>query len=59
MEEYELITGEEVAQDDKKVTFYQITEKGVFFLDYIFKRFILHEMNPQWKLIYDDLMSNK
>ena len=59
MEEYELITGEEVDQDDKKVTFYQITEKGEFFLDYIFKRFVLHEMNPQWKLIYDDLMSHK
>lgn len=59
MEEYELIIGEEVNQDDKNVIFYQITEKGVFFLDYIFKRFVLHEMNPQWKLIYDDLMSQE
>lgn len=57
MEEYELITGEEGDQDDKKVTFYQITEKGEFFLNYIFNKFVLHEMNPQWKLIYDDLMS--
>lgn len=59
MEEYELIIGEEVIQDDKKLTFYQITEKGLYFLNYIFKRFMLHSQNPQWKLIYDDLINDE
>lgn len=59
MEEFELITGTVKMQDEKKVTYYEITDKGEFFIDYIFERFILHEKNAQWKLIYDDLVSNK
>ena len=59
MEEFELITGTVKMQDEKKVTYYEITDKGEFFIDYIFDRFILHEKNAQWKLIYDDLVSDK
>lgn len=59
MEEFELITGTVKMQDEKKVTYYEITDKGEFFIDYIFERFILHEKNAQWKLIYDDLVSDK
>ena len=59
MEEFELITGTVKMQDEKKVTYYEITDKGEFFIDYIFERFILHEKNSQWKLIYDDLVSDK
>lgn len=59
MEEFELITGTVKMQDEKKVTYYEITDKGEFFIDYIFERFILHEKNAQWKLIYDDLVSNR
>ncbi|MBQ2666075.1 PadR family transcriptional regulator [Methanobrevibacter sp.] len=56
MEEYELISGEEVIPDDKKVTFYKITDKGLYFIQYIFKKFMLHSENSQWKLIYEDMM---
>ncbi len=59
MEDFELITGTVKMQDEKKVTYYEITDKGEFFIDYIFERFILHEKNAQWKLIYDDLVSDK
>lgn len=59
MEDFELIKGTVKNQDEKKVTYYEITEKGEFFIDYIFERFILHEKNSQWKLIYDDLVSDK
>lgn len=59
MEDFELITGTVKMQDEKKVTYYEITDKGEFFIDYIFERFILHEKNSQWKLIYDDLVSDK
>ena len=59
MEEFELITGTVKMQDEKKVTYYEITDKGEFFIDYIFERFILHEKNSQWILIYDDLVSDK
>lgn len=57
MEEFHLISGQLVSQNDKELTYYQITEKGEYFLDYIFSRFMLHEKNSQWKLIYDDLIS--
>lgn len=57
MEDFNLISGEIISQNDKKITYYQITEKGEYFLDYIFSRFMLHEKNSQWKLIYDDLIS--
>ncbi|WP_458453972.1 PadR family transcriptional regulator [Methanobrevibacter sp.] len=59
MEEFDLIYGEIEYQDDKKITYYQITEKGEFFIKYIFERFLLHEDNPQWKLIYHDLNSEE
>lgn len=59
MEESDLIKGTSVQQDDKKITFYEITEKGEFFLNFIFERFMLYESNPQWKLIYEDLNSKK
>lgn len=56
MEDDELVTFRFITLNDKSIKFYQITEKGEFFLSYIFNRFILHEKNPQWKIIYDDLM---
>lgn len=59
MEEFDLIYGEIEYQDDKKITYYQITEKGEFFIKYIFERFMLYENNPQWKLIYFDLNSEE
>ena len=58
MEDYGLINSSLKLHKDKEIKFYQITEKGEFFLKYIFDRFILHEKNDQWKLIYEDLSND-
>lgn len=58
MEDYGLISSILKPHKDKEIKFYHITEKGEFFLKYIFDRFILHEKNDQWKLIYEDLSND-
>ena len=57
MEDYGLIKGFSKAKGNKKITYYQITDEGVMFLDYLFETFLLHEKNPNWKLLFDDLSS--
>jgi len=55
MEESELITGENVIQENnKKVKYYSITEKGDFILNYLYGRYLSIFNNPQWKLLFDD-----
>ena len=57
MENFDLIEGNWEYQDKKKIKYYQITEKGEFFIDYLFQRVLLFEKNSQWQLMYDDLSS--
>lgn len=59
MEDFDLVDGIVELHDDKEIKFYQITEKGEFFIYFIFERVLLSETNPQWKLIYEDLISRK
>jgi DNA-binding PadR family transcriptional regulator len=57
MEEKELIIGTWEVQDNKNVKYYQITEKGDFLVKYFFKTFLLHEKNPHWNMLFDDLLA--
>ena len=59
MEEGGLIKGYWEMHENKKIKFYRITQKGEFLIDYLFDRLILFEKNPQWKLMYDDLVRKK
>lgn len=59
MEESNLITGYEEYADGKKVRYYEITEKGEFFIKYIFDRIIFFEGNSQWKMLFEDILSQK
>lgn len=56
MENHGLILGENVFQDNKKVTFYKITEKGEFFLDYLRDKFKNIRKSPKGSLFFDDFL---
>ena len=58
MENFNLINGSWEYLDKKKIKYYQITEKGEFFIIYLFQKVLLFEENSQWKLMIDDLLSD-
>ena len=59
MEENGLIAGENVLQDNKKVKFYSITEKGDFLLHFVCKNFNYIRKSPKGSLFFDDFLNFK
>ena len=54
MEKSEVIVSKIEMNDNKKVKYYFITEKGDFLLNYLFERFVGIFENPQWQLLLND-----
>ena len=59
MEDNGLIAGEDVFQDNKKVKFYSITEKGDFLLHFVCKNFNHIRKSPKGSLFFDDFLNFK
>ena len=55
MEENNLITSKFKVENNKKLKYFEITEDGVYVLNYMYSRFNIIHNNPQWKLLFETM----
>lgn len=54
LEEDGFIVSELKIKNNKNVKFYSITDKGLYVLNYIFKRFEISHKSPEWNILFED-----
>ena len=55
MEEWNLISSECIIKNNKKLKYFQITDSGLYVLNYMYSRFDIIHNNSQWKLLFETM----
>ena len=55
MEEWNLISSECIIKNNKKLKYFQITDRGLHVLNYMYSRFDIIHNNSQWKLLFETM----